>query len=366
MKMLLEMMGNIRKAQHRILGLTVLASILLMFYQFSPRLERDEVKVAVPAIIASWPHWVADKKGFYMKEGLKIAEIELNSSPEMIRALQRREVDVLPAVSLVDVAFPEGVTTREPVIFSHSRMKKSPPFEALMVINNSDITELKKLKGKTIGVYPGGSSEKAIRHLLNIQTSSGSIVTDEIKFKEIDVAALHETLMSDNNNTMITDAFGDVQCLHIYEPYLTLMKDTGGVAMLPLDETDSPEHSIYVFLKAPAIGVSVFSQEFSKRKGGGVEKRYLSAWDKAVQFIQDEPDEAKGILAQYMEIPKDKSWEKVWVRATKSDEYVLDDVKKTVEVLREIEKIAPTAVSLKPARLIHMPEFKTKQNNNTK
>ena len=133
-----------------VISIGVLIVIILFGIKFFVKKEVYDIRIVTPpSIIASLPHWVAEKQNLYEKYGLKVHTVDLTNSNLMITALQGGDADVLPAVSLVDVINQSTKVALNPIIFSHSRMKDNPPFEALSVMRGSTIGNLKDLEGKS-------------------------------------------------------------------------------------------------------------------------------------------------------------------------------------------------------------------------
>lgn len=157
-----------------IIPLLILAIVVLAiaYVKVGPPPQNITVRVITPpSIIASLPVWIADEKGFFASKNLDIEFVDLTNSKLMVEAMLAGNADILPAVSLVDLAStggPGNVALLHVQIYSHSRMKKSPPFESILISTGSQLSTLSDLEGKNIAVYPGMTSELAVRHFLRV------------------------------------------------------------------------------------------------------------------------------------------------------------------------------------------------------
>lgn len=274
--------------------------------------------VTPPAIIPSLPHWVAEEKNIYADYRLRVETLNITGSDLMVQALISNDADVLPAVSLVDVA---NVSSRAPIkphIFSHSRMHEQPPFEALIVMPRSPVATLRDLAGKRIAVYPGATAKAAVDLFLR----KNGVATSEIQYQPLSPPEHLRALQR-----------GDVEASHIYEPLRTANLLGGTTRML--------SGSVYAYLTPEsAIGVSAMSSKFYREHREAAEA-YLQSWDRAIEFIRTHNAEAREILRRRLNLTPEVATRATWVDATKTTEVSIESVKATVEALKESRVIAP-------------------------
>lgn len=290
---------------------TLVIGLLTIYLIVGPPPEKDTIRVVTPpAIIASLPIWIAEKEQMFGKRNLVIELIDVTNSRLMVEALLAGNADVLPAVSLADLATtggPGNSALMHVMIYSHSRMKKKPPFEAILVPTGSRISTLKDLSGSKTAVYPGMTSELAVRYYLKLN----NVNPDKVTFVKLPPPEHEPALMRD-----------DVQAIHVYEPFRT--------ASLQNNKTRELAGSVYAELNEPsAIGTSAISRRFYRDKKG-VAERYLDAWNEAVQFIRTRPDKARKILAERLGLPEPVALEATWVDATTTEETDFDSLNATV------------------------------------
>lgn len=289
----------------------VVIGLLFAYLKVGPPPEKEVIRVVTPpAIIASLPIWIAEKEQMFTKRNLVIELIHVTNSRLMVEALLAGNADVLPAVSLADLATtggPGNLALMHVMVYSHSRMKKKPPFEAILVPTGSRISTLKDLEGAKFAVYPGMTSELAVRYYLKLN----HVDPDKVTFVKLPPPEHEPALMRD-----------DVQAIHVYEPFRT--------AGLQNNKARELAGSVYAELNEPsAIGTSAISRRFYRDKKD-VAERYLDVWNEAVQFIRTRPDEAREILAERLGLPKPIALEATWVDATTTEETDFDTLNATV------------------------------------
>lgn len=282
----------------------LVALVILLFIVYTrigpPPTVKTVRVVTPPAIIASLPVWIAEEKGMFLNRGLNIQLVDLTSSPLMVEAMLAGNVDVLPAVSLVDLVNTGGkgnIALLSSKIFSHSRMKKIPPFESILTSTGSAISNLKGLEGKRIAVYPGMTAELAVKYFLK----SNGVNPEKVRFIKLPPPEHEPALLR-----------GDVDAMYVYEPSRTFSLQNGKAREL--------SGSVYASLNEPsAIGCSAISRNFLRADPAAAEK-FLGAWNEAILFIRNNPAEARSILSKKLKLPEAVAASATWVDATKTDE----------------------------------------------
>lgn len=299
-----------------LIGLTLLAIGLVIWVFVFPDKEKDKVRVCFPPnLIASLPHWIAMDKGFYTEEGIEISEIANNDSKIMMSSVYSNDADFLPAVSFADFIFSSQTykNSLPHYIVSHSRFKRDPAFEALLVPNNSNIATLKDLENKKIAVYPGVTSLNAAKYFLTIN----GVDISNITFMPISPPQHIDFLLK-----------GEADCSHLYEPFKTQAKLNNNMKEL--------YNGVYASFNEPsAFGVSVISSKFY-RENPEVAKKLLKIWDKSIRYIREHPDDASQVLEKRLKLSPEVALKAVWVDATLTSEVSEVTLKATAESFNKI------------------------------
>lgn len=307
------------KRKYVIFCLLILIVALSLSYVFISPVETKKIKiVAPPGIIATLPIWIAIEKGFFESESLEVDIVSVSDSKYMVESLLHSDIDVLPAVSLVDLATTGEYGSYRPMarvkIYSHARMKKNPAFESLLVATMSPISTLEDLKDAKIAVYPGVTSELTVRYFFK----ENNIDVSKMTFVKLPPGEHFSALMRNQ-----------VQAVHVYEPYRTLCLEN--------NKTREIMDSIYASMTEPcAIGLSAVSRSFLKKPES---ERFFKAWDRSIEFIRNNPHESRKILAQRLDIPEEIAKKATWVDATKLDETDFGILKNTFKLFQNANVI---------------------------
>ena len=305
-----------------LIGLSVLAIGLLVWVFLTPDKKKEKVRICFPpTLIASLPHWVAMEKGFYKEEGIDPTEIPFADSKTMISSLYNNDADFLPAVSLADfiINSKDFGNKFPPIIISHSRMKREPDFEALIIANGSTISTLKDLESKKIAVYPGITSLNTIKYFLTIN----GVNIKNIEFKPLPPAEHKDLLIK-----------GEIDCSHLYEPMKSQALLNANVKIL--------YNGVYPTFNEPsAIGISVISSKFHNEQPE-LSKKLLKVWDKSIAFIKDNNTEARQILMKQLKLSEEVAMKATWVDATNTSEVSEENIVKTINSLKKIGLIDST------------------------
>lgn len=299
-----------------ILLLLVILVIAIVYVALGPPKINCRIRIVTPpSIIASLPVWVAQEEGLFKREFLDMELVNITDSKLMVEALLADNADVLPAVSLADLATTGSLgnlALMKAKVYSHSRMRKSPPFESLLVSTGSKIASLKDLENAKIAVYPGMTSELALRYFLRVSGVNDNLVT----FVKLPPPE-HYPALSRN----------DVQAIHIYEPFRSFSLENG--------KTRELIGSVYASLTDPcAIGVSAISRRFLKDNPDAA-ARFFRVWNNAVQLIRDNPEKCRRILAKYLSLPDAIALKATWVDVTKTSETSFDILEKTFKMFQD-------------------------------
>lgn len=310
------------------LSLGALVVLILVLWPKAPLPTDRKVNLLYPKIVASLPHFVAQRQKIYAKHHLDVRANPIQSSPDMIDAVRLGKVDFLPAVSLVDAINASLDQDVPPLtIISHSRMKKDVPFDSLLATAGSQLQSLKELEGRTIGVFPGGTSEASIKWFL----SKFGINVKKIRFMAVPPREQIDMLLA-----------GKIDAVHAYEPERTL-----GILQYKCRPL-SP--SVYAAISEPAsIGCTALASRVL-REDPERARAIIAAWDEAIDFIRQHENEARDILADELGYSRDVAHACTWVDATKSSEVDIVALQKFIGILQGMEP--PQVRPGQPARAV--------------
>lgn len=299
-----------------IVVLSVIALALLIWVFLTPNKEKGRVRICFPpTLIASLPHWVAMDQGFYAEEGIEPIELPFADSKTMISSLYYNDADYLPAVSFADFILnsKEFGTKFPPIIISHSNFRQEPNFEALLVLNDNNISTLKDLENKKIAVYPGITSLNVVKYFLEIN----GVNTTNIEFLPLPPTEHIALLLK-----------GEIACSHLYDPMKTQALMNSDIKEL--------YKGVYASLNEPsAFGMSLISRKFYTEQPE-LANKIIKVWNRSVKFIREHNQEARIILMKKMKLSEEVAMKSVWVDATLTTEISEETLQKTVDSFKKV------------------------------
>ncbi|HUL37912.1 MAG TPA: ABC transporter substrate-binding protein [Thermodesulfobacteriota bacterium] len=141
----------------------------------------EKVKIGYLRLTISLPTFVAAEKGLFEKEGLKVELTPFESGTLIISALIAGRIDANCSSATTGYWFVEQSTPGQFKIFlaSGTPSRKNPTFVAI-VKKDSPIKELKDLKGKRVGTFPGASSVELAKAIIRTQMDPEGVIFQEV------------------------------------------------------------------------------------------------------------------------------------------------------------------------------------------
>ena len=152
--------------------------------------------------------------------------------------------------------------------------------DAVVVKKDSEIKSLGQLRGKTIGIITDGSNWGARGEIIKIILEKNGLNPEDFK--------IMITTMNDFENNQ-------VDALYMRGPLLSLFLYLGKTMILE----EGPIFAKYIFGPWP-MSVSALSSKIIK-ESPDVAERVVRVWDRAINYIRENPVEADEILQRCME-----------------------------------------------------------------
>jgi ABC-type nitrate/sulfonate/bicarbonate transport system substrate-binding protein len=257
--------------------LAVLAVLIIVAGFVALRLRRppERVRIAYPPMMASLPVFVAEDQHLFARERLKPETIAFSSSNDMVNALIARQIDLLPAVSLVPLVHLEIQHPGKIRIFSHSRMRPDNANYRIVVPSGSAIRSLQDLRDRKLGVFPGTSATRLVSVFLKRQ----GLDPQSITFVQLPTAAQVSSLES-----------GAIDALFAYDPLLVTA---------PPGKYRALSNSVYAELIDPCpLGVSVVSRDFERQQPAAA-AHAVRVIQQGISFMSAHPDQARALLPRF-------------------------------------------------------------------
>jgi NitT/TauT family transport system substrate-binding protein len=269
--------------------LVVLALIAVAFFAWLALRNRTQdvvdvnktIKIGYPELRIALPVFVAQNKGFFEKNGIKVELSRYETAQPMMDDLVAKNIDVAGYCAL-PITFGAMGRSKTPLVFLTAMVEDNQhPISMLIVKKDSNIKSIKDLAGKRIGILPTRAYEV---WLLKVLSENGvdtkSVIIQQTKPQE----------QADALNT------GGVDALFTNDPPATAAITKANGLILSPDEAVVPK----------ATGKSPFYfGSFNIRKdfadaNPDIVKKIASALDEAILFIRQNPQEARSIMKEYL------------------------------------------------------------------
>ncbi len=278
----------------RIIALFVIV-LLLMIAESA--FSAEKVKIGYMRIVMSLPTFVAVEKGLFEQEGLKAELTPFESGTLIISALIGGRIDANCSSAITGYWFAEQNTPDQFKIFLTygTPSLKNPSFVAI-VKKDSPLKDLKDLKGKRVGTFPGATSVELAKAIIRTQVDPEGII-----FQEVPPTILISAL-----------AAGQIDAFFAPEPTGMIAISQGVGRHLIEDPLD-----VLGLEKGFAGNGFGFSGQFL-RKNPLLAKKMKSIYYKAVDFIDKDRKAYRPLLTKYLDLPESvamniplQSWMKV-------------------------------------------------------
>jgi NitT/TauT family transport system substrate-binding protein len=232
----------------------------------------ETIKIGLQPWLGYGPLWVAEEKGFFEANGVDVELINFTWDQDVAAALASGNIQVISAATnTVILNINNGVDLKGFMV-----MDGSTTADAILAGNN--ITSIPELKGKKVAYEIGSTSDLLINYALN---SSGLTIAD---VEAVPIAA------ADAGLALIA---GRVDVAVTYEPYISAALAQG------------PDFKVlYTAGEKPGLISDVLAAETGFISENQEELvSIIKAWDQAVTFLRDNPEEGGQIIADAVGSP---------------------------------------------------------------
>ena len=265
----------------------LLATVCLVMFLFGAATgamaAKDVVKIGYLRIVFSFPTFVAQEKGFFAEEGLKVELIPFNSGTAIIDALLAGRIDANCGSSITGHWFAAQTAPDRFKIFQLGGTTSSKADNTFVVVvkKDSPIKDLKDLKGKKVGHFPGPTSMELARAVIRTQ-----INPEDVIFTQVPPPNMVQAL-----------AAGQIDAFFTPEP-MGIMAVSKGVGRYLIK---APLTLLKLKRGVPGMAFS-FSAKFLKERPEQA-KKVKAALDKGVDYIRGHEQEARPYLVEYTGLP---------------------------------------------------------------
>lgn len=278
--------------------------------------KATKVKVGYLNMVSSLTHFVAIEKGYYKEQSLNVEGNSIKTSNLIALELASGHIDFAIELALTPALKQLEQSPNSIKIFSTSNITIENGFDAIVVKNDAPINSLEDLAGKKIGGFPGSTA----------RVSFLQVFTE--KYPNLTPPQFIQLTPNLHIQSLLT---GDIDALFAYEPVLsTGIIDQNFRKIFP---------SIYATQYSPSpIGVGAVNQKWLSENPETAEA-FFKAINKALDFITDNPVEAKKILAKATNIKEEIAQNMNTMPLSKSDEINLADLDGYLSLLKDLNEI---------------------------
>ena len=160
----------------------VVVLMLLLVMTAESALGAETVKIGYLLRVMSLPTYVAQEKGLFAQEGLKVELIPFDSGTAIIDALMAGRIDCIGSTSTTGLWFAAQTAPERFKVFllyGTTSMKEDNSF-SVVIKKGSTLKGLKDLKGKKVGAYPGATSVALAKAVIRTQIDPTAVIFTEI------------------------------------------------------------------------------------------------------------------------------------------------------------------------------------------
>src|ERR1700722_19263418 len=144
-----------------VVGLSVAAALGL-----ASRVHAQELTIGTIGASSDAPFFIADAKGYFAEQGLKVNFVRFDSAAKAIPSLGSGEVDVGSGASSAGLYNAVGRGIGIKIVSDKARNAKGYGFQAIMarsdLIDSGKVKSVKDLKGLKVAMSATGNSETAL------------------------------------------------------------------------------------------------------------------------------------------------------------------------------------------------------------
>jgi ABC-type nitrate/sulfonate/bicarbonate transport system substrate-binding protein len=245
--------------------------------------KNNKLRVGYVPIAVALPLLVANDEGFFKEQGFEVEMIRMASSNELANAATSGQLDV--SVVATNVMIDVGFVSKKKhtlIITNPYTNQEGHITDYILVKDINSIKKLEDLKGKKIGIFPGS----VVKIFCNLILQKYGLNKDDYQLVELapkDWVSALET--------------GQIDALSALEPQASQIIN---------DKIGFPIVSGFYSQLMPNVPLSGqwISEDYVKNNKEQVAK-IVSAVDKAVEFINKNPERAKEYLVKYANVRED-------------------------------------------------------------
>jgi NitT/TauT family transport system substrate-binding protein len=241
------------------------------------RTEDTNLKMGLLPILDILPFYIAEQRGYFEAEGIKVELVPVKSAQERDALMQAGEID-----GMLNDLISTGLFNRDDaqikIVASVRRSYPESPQFRVLAAPDSGLTSAQDLAGVPIGI----SQNTVIEYITDRLLEAEGLSLDQIEIVEVSAIPVRfEQLMA-----------GQIQAATLPDPLAQGAMAAGATLVV-----DDSQHTQY------SQSVLSFSTEAIQAKPSTIEK-FLKAWNRAVQDLNGNPDQFSELLIEKGRVPE--------------------------------------------------------------
>jgi len=264
-------------------GTTIIVVLLLTLSACAPgsvlgrKTEDTNLKMGLLPILDILPFYVAEQKGYFEAEGITVEFIPVKSAQERDALMQAGEIDGMLNDLISAGLFNRDEAQIKIVATARRAYAESPQFRVLAA-PDSNITSAQDLAGVPIGI----SQNTVIEYITDRMLEAEGLSPDQIEIVEVSAIPVRfEQLME-----------GQIQAATLPDPLAQGAVAAGAVLVVDDGQYTQLSQSVLSF-GAAAVEAKPTSI-----------KKFLTAWNRAVQDLNGNPDQFTDLLIEKGRVPE--------------------------------------------------------------
>lgn len=264
------------KSRYIVGGILLAGAIVFGLTKWQRPVEVKTIKMSYIPATCDLVNFIAQEKGYYKDEGVNVELSKFDTSNQVSDALLAGRIDVsgcfsYPAAFSVEAIQPNTFKSIRSIITS----SEYPFLWIVAPANDQTIKSIKDLAGKKIGRFPGTTTEAQLKHALKI----AGVDPNSVSMQAIAPPQQINALLS-----------GAVDALYALEPIPTIAEEQG---------VGKKIENLEKYLVEPNYNaLYAVTRNYYNNNKETVE-RIIKAQDRAVDFLRNNPVEARQILTKY-------------------------------------------------------------------
>ena len=298
--------------------------ILIGILTISASFAQEKVSLGVQPWLGYGPWWIAQEKGFFEANGVDVNLINFTWDQDMSAGLASGNLDAqAAATNTLITLINQGIEVQGFLLMDAS-------YEADAIMAAKEIATIKDLVGKKVAYELGSTSDLLLNYALN---EAGYTIAD-IEAVPMGADAAGLSLITNRVDAAVT-----------YEPYISAALREG-----------SGQHVIYTAAKKPGLisDIMIARSEFINENPEAI-LGLAKAWNQAVQFLRDNPEEGGQIIAKAVGSPMDEFT--VAFEGVKLYDFEQSNKELGGEFADTFTTVAEIMMSQNPDEISFVPEF---------